>query len=135
MAETGDIAAAVAKIVADGRAEFPAFDDDAQAIQDVAGRQFPAIREALAQVPQAHRVVRHLADDLGTVERLATLPPAAIGAEIGRIAARTAAPAQKPSLAPPPARPTAADPGLPMADYVKLRNEAYAKHIARRRVR
>ena len=129
-----DLADAVTRIIADGRREFPDFDDRAQALVDIAGSRTPAIREALAQIPDAHRVVAHLADDLDAVERLAGLNPIAMAAEIGRLAGRTAAaPAPKAAPAPRPARGNVADPALSMADYVKQRDADYQKHIARRR--
>lgn len=132
-----ELAAAVTRIIADGRQEFADFDDRAQALVDIAGVRTPAIREALARLPDAHRVIAHLADDLDALERLAALPPVAMAAEMGRLSGRPAAP-PAPKAAPASARPRArnvADPKLSMAEYVKLRDAEHRAHLARKRFR
>ncbi|OYV74784.1 MAG: hypothetical protein B7Z66_15320 [Chromatiales bacterium 21-64-14] len=92
-----------------------------------------AFMQALAELPDAHKLVAYLADDLDVLNGLLARGPVAMAAEMGRITAAITAPAPRTlSAAPKPAASVsgraAADPdvydgSLSMAEYVKLRRK------------
>ena len=92
-----------------------------------------AFMQALAELPDAHKLVAHLADDLDTLSGLLGRSPVAMAAEMGRIAAAISTPVQRSlSAAPKPvapvtgrvtAEPDVYDDKMSMAEYVKLRRK------------
>lgn len=125
-----------------GRAQHPDFDAAVAGLKALTGPQGPStefIQAALA-TGEAPELIYRLGKDPAEADRLLSLPPAALGAQMERLAATmrgekaAAAKPPEPTRAPPAIAPRVTgrgatselaldDPKLPMAEYIKRRNE------------
>ena len=120
-------------VIQSGVKEFGAEDWNAktQMIASLGATDNQAFMEALIDLPDAHRLVASLADDPDRLQALLSKRPAAMAAEMGRMAAamETTAPKPRISNAPKPVTPISAksteaapDPAkMSMAEFVKWR--------------
>lgn len=125
-----------------GRTQHPDFDAAVAGLKALTGPQGPStefIQAALA-TGEAPELIYRLGKDPAEADRLLSLPPAALGAQMERLAATmrgekaAAAKPPEPTRAPPAIAPRVTgrgatselaldDPKLPMAEYIKRRNE------------
>ena len=117
------VAAQIDALVAKGRAEYQDFDDRSGYVVALASNM-DELRDAIAGMPDGHRVVAALADDPDEAARILALRGTRLGTAIGQFAARGVKPAA--AAAPPPAKPPAPDPitdeALPMRDWSAAMN-------------
>ena len=117
------VAAQIDALVAKGRAEYQDFDDRSGYVVALASNM-DELRDAIAGMPDGHRVVAALADDPDEAARILALRGTRLGRAIGEFAAKAAKPAAAPT--PPPPKPPAADPttddALPMRDWSAAMN-------------
>jgi hypothetical protein len=152
-AETPDIETAAARLVqqrefdarrqsviAAGQKEFSDWAEKTDILHGLGATSNPAFMEALVELPNAAKVVAHLADDADAVEALLRKSPAAMAAALGRMDAEVSRPATRAlSSAPKPvtpvttpavvAEPDAYDEKLSMKDYVALRAKTAPRHL------
>jgi hypothetical protein len=138
-----DFDTACNKTFAQGKAEYPDFDEAVKALQAVgAGQRFDFLA-VVTHLPEGHKVYRQLASNLDEAARVLALPPLAMATELARLEAKLAGSSQEPapkSLAPPvsnapePIRPigggSRAVPSLEkmsMAEFIKARDKEEAE--------
>ena len=108
-------------------------------LAEMGATQNPAFMQALAELPDGHKLVAHLADDLDGLQGLLSKQPVSMAAEMGRMLAQiTTTTPRTLSAAPKPApsqqaravsTPDAYDPKLSMAEYVALRRKNAPVHL------
>jgi hypothetical protein len=132
-------------VAAKGREEFPDFDDAISTLIKVGygqpnadGSPSPGFRavEAIASLPDGHRVYRELASDLDNAVRILKLSPIAMAAELGRMS-RVVEPQSLPPAQPAPAVTRAPEPlrsigGTSGGSQVPLEKASWAEFIRRR---
>jgi hypothetical protein len=129
-------------VVMKGNKEFggEAWKEKTDALGAMGAYDNPAFLRALVDVPDAHKVAAHLADDPDALAALLSKPPLTMATEMGRMSAELSRPAARPvSQAPRPVtpvttpavvpEPTAYDENLSMADYVALRRKTAPRHL------
>jgi hypothetical protein len=135
------------ELIANGAKELtPAvWDEKTEVLAQMGATQNPAFMQALAELPDGHKLVAHLAADLDGLQTLLAKPPVAMAAEMGRMLAQiTAAPPRTLSTAPKPppaprgtsqAEPDVYDEKLSMKEYVALRRKQAPTHLGGERRR
>lgn len=117
-----------------------AWQEKTQVLADLGAYENPAFMQALVELPDAHKLVARLADDEAATVALLNKRPAAMAAEMGRMAAQMEKPAARNvSNAPKPVAPVSApavipeatpyDENLSMAEYVALRRKTAPRHL------
>lgn len=95
------------KVLEAGRKQYTDFDASIKNFEEINGITNQMI-EASMDAGNAHDIIHYLANNLDEAERIKTLPLHKMGAAIGKISAKVAAPPPKPqSKAPPPIKPLA----------------------------
>jgi hypothetical protein len=124
-----ELSFSVAELIENGRAEFPDFDAASEVVVRLAhGR--PDFVEALAELPDGHRVVAKLANDPKAAARILGLPRVRMAAALGGYAARPApAPVAKPVARPAPAPKAAAPAPMTSREYIEFRNRTAPRHL------
>lgn len=91
-------------VIDDGYKEYgrAAFDEAAQTLAEDTGPAFNHIRDALLEIPDSHRLVKHLADNPDISSDLAGLSPARLGVALARVAEEIRPKPKAISKAPPP---------------------------------
>src|SRR5580698_9337157 len=100
-------------VIEQGRAQFADFDDRSAFVAAMAA-SLPELREALAAVPDGHRVVASLADNPDEAVEILKLRGTKLGTALGSYSARSRAAAAAPKPEPKGAEPDVADPDLDM---------------------
>jgi hypothetical protein len=133
-------------VIQEGNKEFgkEGWSEKTEVLHGLGATQNHAFMQALVELPNAPRLVAHLADDADALVALLNKPPVAMAAEMGRLAAALPAevradPGKPLSAAPKPVKPVTApavvseptpyDSGLTMAQYVELRRKTAPKHL------
>lgn len=99
-----------------GRKEFPDFDDAANLVVSLSN-DASTLRAALADLPDAHRIVARLADDPDEAARILSLRGTKLATELGRFSSRPEPVAPKPAAPPAAAPPTIYDDNLSASEW------------------
>jgi hypothetical protein len=119
------------EIYAEGVKEFgkDEFDDAVQAMGHSFGQQLPYVIDTLIDLPDAQKLIQHLADNPDMMDSLASMPPHKLAAALAREANKVSAPKSRPmSKAPKPIRPVATRGAAePEIDMEKMSMEQLAR--------
>lgn len=133
-------------VVQEGAKEFgkEGWAEKTEVLHGLGATQNNAFMQALVELPNAARLVAHLADDADALVALLNKPPVAMAAEMGRMVAALPAevrvdPGKPLSAAPKPVKPVTApavvseptpyDQNLTMAQFVELRRKQAPRHL------
>lgn len=129
-------------LVQGGAKEFGqgAWTEKTEILHGLGATQNPAFMQALVELPNAAKLVAHLADDADALVALLRKSPVAMAAEMGRMDAEISRqPTRTVSNAPKPvtpvdtprvvSEPTAYDENLTMEQYVALRRKTAPRHL------
>ncbi len=129
-------------LVQDGSKEYgsEAWSEKTEVLHGLGATQNPAFMQALVELPNAAKLVAHLADDADALVGLLGKSPVAMAAEMGRMVAEIGRqPARAVSNAPKPvtpvsaprvvAEPDAYSPDITMEQYVALRRKTAPRHL------
>lgn len=130
-------------VVTEGSKEYPDWQERTAILHGLGATSNAAFMEALVELPNAAKLVAHLADDADALVTLLGKSPTAMAAAMGRMDAELSKPVTRTlSNAPKPVtaittpavvkEPDAYDEKLSMRDYVALRNKQAPRHLGGR---